>query len=147
MPVREDGILLFVLAAVDRQSFSHLPAPYCAFAAIQVSGDLLPGFQSFLWGVPHWYVKTPAEDYTRGYAARLRCAACQWKAFWMIFHPPGIFMRVNRSDIRTPEPAKLPDHPATSRRTTAMDSRMSTLTTRGSISGAGPFLSIQSKRN
>jgi hypothetical protein len=65
----------------------------------------------------------------------------------MIFHPLGIFRSVKRSDMRTPEPVKLPDQPATSRRTTAMDSRMSTLTTRGSILGAGPFLSIQSKRN
>src|SRR5580658_6709628 len=65
----------------------------------------------------------------------------------MIFHPLGVLSSVNRSDIQTPEPATLPDQPATSRRTTAMDSRMSTLTIRGSILGAGPFLSIQSKRN
>src|SRR5580698_10430884 len=39
---RKDSILLFVLAAVDGESFTRLPAPHCAFAAVQVPSDLLP---------------------------------------------------------------------------------------------------------
>src|SRR5215475_4170001 len=57
----------------------------------------------------------------------------------MIFQPPGVLRSVKRSDMRTFAPANLPDRPATSSRTTAMESRMSTLTTRGSICGAEPF--------
>src|SRR6266576_1085422 len=68
MPVSEDGVLLIVLTAVDGKSLTRFPAPHCAFAAVQVGRDLLPRFQSFLWGVPRRHPKTPAEDYTRGHA-------------------------------------------------------------------------------
>ena len=72
----EDGVLLFVFAAVNRESLSRLPAPDSAFASIEISGDLLPRFQSSLWSIPLWHLRTP-EDYTRSYAATLRSAACQ----------------------------------------------------------------------
>jgi hypothetical protein len=77
MPVSEDGVLLFVLTAVDWKTFSCFPAPDRAFAAIEVGGDLLPRFQSLLRGVSQWHPKTPAEDYTTGSVAEMRCHACQ----------------------------------------------------------------------
>jgi hypothetical protein len=39
---REDGVLFFMLATVDRKAFIRLPAPDGAFASIEVGGDLLP---------------------------------------------------------------------------------------------------------
>ena len=69
---RKDSILLFVLAAVDGESFTRLLAAHRAFAAVQVSSDLLPGLQSFLRGIARRHTKTPAQNYTRGSGAKLR---------------------------------------------------------------------------
>src|SRR6202034_883534 len=131
---------------VDRESLRCFPASHRAFTALQITCNLLPRFQRLLWSVPPLHAETPAENYSRSRAAKLGAHECQWNAFWMIFHPPGVLRSVKRSDMYAPEPAKVPDQPSTSSRTTAMDSRMSTLTIRGSILSAGPFLSIQSKR-
>src|SRR5215469_14988869 len=49
VPESEDGVLLFVFAAVNWKSLSRLPTPDGAFASIEIIGDLLPRFQSFLW--------------------------------------------------------------------------------------------------
>jgi len=58
-----------VLTAVDWESLHGFPPSHRAFTAIQISGDLLPRFQRLPGGVPLRHPKTPAEDYTRSYAA------------------------------------------------------------------------------
>src|SRR5215472_6464713 len=52
MPKGEDGVLLFVLTAVDRKPLARLPSSDGAFAAVEVRGDLLPRLQRFLRNVP-----------------------------------------------------------------------------------------------
>ena len=80
--VRKDRVLLFMLATVNWQPLTRFPASNSTLAAVEVPSDLLPGVQSFLWGVPLRHLKTPAEDYTsRDGVAKQLLYACQWKAF------------------------------------------------------------------
>src|SRR5689334_25432236 len=70
----EDSVLFFVLPAMDRKSFNRLPTPDRTFAPVQIGGNLLPRFQSFLRSIPLWHHRTPAKLYQRlRRLAALRC--------------------------------------------------------------------------
>jgi len=71
VPEGKDGVLPFVLTAVDWQSLRRFPAPHSALTAPLISRNLLPSFQRFLWDIRFRHPKTPAEDYTRSGAAKL----------------------------------------------------------------------------
>src|SRR5215475_150367 len=81
VPEGEDGVLLFMFAAMDGKAFGRFPAADGPFAPVQISSDLFPGFERLLRSIALRHDKTLAQDYSRTHKStrgcRLSAHACQ----------------------------------------------------------------------
>jgi hypothetical protein len=93
----------WMFAPIDRQTFGCFPATHRLLTSLQMPCDLLPG-SSVSGCLSAFDMDVQPQRITKsGFRY-----ACQWNAFWTIFHPSGVFRSVNTSDIRMPDPASFP---------------------------------------